>query len=175
VRDAVKAGDALFGTVDSWLIWQLTGGAAGGVHVTDVSNASRTNMLDLRARAWHAPTVELFGLDVGMMPRVASNSEVLGRVKEGPLAGVPISGGGGGRGAAAQGAPPRGVVCVCVGCRTAQARPNPPHSSPARPATAPAPGCLGDQQAALVGQRCGKGEAKNTYGTGCFMLLNTGG
>ncbi|GBF97483.1 glycerol kinase-like [Raphidocelis subcapitata] len=126
VRAAVDSGDALFGTVDSWLIWQLTGGARGGVHVTDASNASRTNMLDLRTRQWHAPFVELFGLNLGVMPRVASNAEVLGHVKEGPLAGVPIS------------------------------------------------GCLGDQQAALVGQRCGRGEAKNTYGTGCFMLLNTG-
>lgn len=126
VRHAVESGDALFGTVDSWLIWQLTGGAEGGVHVTDVSNASRTNLLDLKTRQWHAPFLDLFGLDRGMMPRVASNAEVLGAVKEGPLAGVPIS------------------------------------------------GCLGDQQAAMLGQRCGKGEAKNTYGTGCFMLLNTG-
>jgi len=92
VRDAVAAGDALFGTVDSWLIWQLTGGASGGVHVTDISNASRTNMLDLSTRQWHAPYVELFGLDGGMMPRVASNAEVLGRVKQGALAGVPIAG-----------------------------------------------------------------------------------
>ncbi|KIZ04063.1 glycerol kinase [Monoraphidium neglectum] len=127
VRAAILEGDALFGTVDSWIIYNLTGGAAGGgVHVTDASNASRTNLLELGSRQWHAPTVELFGLDPGMLPRVASNSEVVGRVKAGPLAGVAIS------------------------------------------------GCLGDQQAALVGQRCGQGEAKNTYGTGCFMLLNTG-
>ncbi|KAI8473361.1 MAG: hypothetical protein J3K34DRAFT_411128 [Monoraphidium minutum] len=140
VRAAIAEGDALFGTVDTWLIWQLTGGAAlsrgtataGGtpapapVHVTDASNASRTNLLELKTRSWHAPSVELFGLDPGMMPRVASNSEVLGRVVGGPLDGVPIS------------------------------------------------GCLGDQQAAMLGQRCGQGEAKNTYGTGCFMLLNTG-
>lgn len=105
---------------------QLTGGADGGVHVTDASNASRTNLLDLRSRQWHPPFVQLFGLTPAALPRVASNSEVLGYVKAGPLAGVPIS------------------------------------------------GCLGDQQAALVGQRCGVGEAKNTYGTGCFMLLNTG-
>ncbi len=93
VRAAVKSGDALFGTIDSWLIWQLTGSAASGAHVTDVSNASRTNLLDLKTRQWYAPYVELFGLDMGMMPRVASNAEVLGVVKEGPLAGVPISGG----------------------------------------------------------------------------------
>lgn len=147
------------------------------MHVTDASNASRTNMLDLRTRQWHAPYVELFGLDLGLMPRVASNAEILGRVKEGPLAGVPISGAilGGLR---ANGLLRAAYACGTVFlillrcrrrrrlCRGAQPPPLP------RRARA---GCLGDQQAALVGQRCGRGEAKNTYGTGCFMLLNTGG
>lgn len=71
---------------------QLTGGASGGVHVTDASNASRTNLLDLASCQWHTPFLELFGLTRGMMPRVVSNAEVVGHVKAGPLAGVPISG-----------------------------------------------------------------------------------
>jgi hypothetical protein len=101
VKAAVAANDALLGTVDSWLVWKLTGGAA---HVTDVTNASRTNLLDLTARAWHAPTVELFGLDPAMLPRVVSNAEVVGEVAAGPLAGVPIAG-----------AFARACLFVCVG------------------------------------------------------------
>eukprot|EP00882_Tetradesmus_deserticola_P007483 GHRQ01007882.1.p1 GENE.GHRQ01007882.1~~GHRQ01007882.1.p1 ORF type:complete len:387 (+),score=181.69 GHRQ01007882.1:614-1774(+) len=126
VAAAVENGDAMFGTVDSWLIYCLTGGLDGGVHVTDVTNASRTNLMELASLAWHGPTLELFGAPPAMMPRIASNAEVYGRVAAGPLAGVPIA------------------------------------------------GCLGDQMAALLGQRAAPGEAKNTYGTGCFMLLNTG-
>ncbi|PSC73566.1 Glycerol kinase [Micractinium conductrix] len=126
VAQAAAEGRAAFGTVDSWLIWQLTGGAAGGLHATDVSNASRTNLMDLQALSWHQPTLELFGVAPRMLPQIRSNAEVYGTVKDGPLAGVPIA------------------------------------------------GCLGDQQAAMVGQRCAVHEAKNTYGTGCFMLLNTG-
>ncbi|KAF8063674.1 hypothetical protein HT031_003529 [Scenedesmus sp. PABB004] len=127
VAAAVLSGDAMFGTVDSWLIYCLTGGPHGGVHVTDVTNASRTNLMDLATLSWHGPALELFGAPLGIMPRIASNAEVYGAVAAGRLAGVPIA------------------------------------------------GCLGDQMAALLGQRAAPGEAKNTYGTGCFMLLNTGG
>eukprot|EP00775_Hariotina_reticulata_P008276 gene8276-8463_t len=116
----------MFGTIDSWIIYCLTGGSSGGVHVTDVTNASRTNLMEISTRTWHLPFLELFKATPEMMPRIASNAEVYGRVAEGPLAGVPIA------------------------------------------------GCLGDQMAALLGQRAAPGEAKNTYGTGCFMLLNTG-
>ncbi|KAF6261584.1 hypothetical protein COO60DRAFT_1268650 [Scenedesmus sp. NREL 46B-D3] len=126
VAAAVESGDAMFGTVDSWLIYCLTGGVDGGVHVTDVTNASRTNLMELASLSWHGPTLALFGAPPAMMPRIASNAEVYGHVAAGPLAGVPIA------------------------------------------------GCLGDQMAALLGQRAAPGEAKNTYGTGCFMLLNTG-
>lgn len=126
VRAAAAAGTCLFGTVDSWLIYCLTGDVKGGVHVTDVTNAARTMLMDLGTLQWHQPYVELFGMRPDMLPRIVSNVEVYGHVAEGPLEGVPIS------------------------------------------------GCLGDQMAAMLGQRCVQGEAKNTYGTGCFMLLNTG-
>ncbi|KAL4421980.1 hypothetical protein ABPG77_011003 [Micractinium sp. CCAP 211/92] len=127
VAAAAADGRAMFGTVDSWLIYQLTGGVDGGLHITDVSNASRTNLMDLRTLSWHEPTLRLFGVPPAMLPQIRSNAEVYGTVKaEGPLKGVPIA------------------------------------------------GCLGDQQAAMMGQRCAVSEAKNTYGTGCFMLLNTG-
>eukprot|EP00897_Mesotaenium_endlicherianum_P008755 jgi/Mesen1/7908/ME000420S07053 len=145
VKQAVRDGDALFGTVDSWLIWNLTGGCghsapseggsttaqaeqAQGVHVTDCSNASRTMLMDLRTLQWHQETLETLGIPAVILPRIVSNSEEIGRVAATwPLAGVPIS------------------------------------------------GCLGDQHAAMLGQRCRVGEAKSTYGTGCFVLLNTGG
>ncbi|KAL4431102.1 hypothetical protein ABPG75_006358 [Micractinium tetrahymenae] len=127
VAAAAAEGRAMFGTVDSWLIYQLTGGVDGGLHITDVSNASRTNLMDLATLSWHEPTLRLFGVPPAMLPQIRSNAEVYGTVKaEGPLQGVPIA------------------------------------------------GCLGDQQAAMMGQRCAVSEAKNTYGTGCFMLLNTG-
>lgn len=126
VKEAVAAGTCCFGTIESWLIYNFTGGSNGGVHVTDVSNASRTLMMNLATRQWHEPYLQLFGATPAIMPRIASNVEVFGHVKEGPLKGVPIG------------------------------------------------GSLGDQQAAVLGQRCVAGEAKNTYGTGCFMLLNTG-
>jgi glycerol kinase len=125
-RQRAEAGDLLFGTIDSWLIWHLTGGPQGGVHVTDVTNASRTLLMDLRTLDWSPDVVAALDLPAGLLPRIASSSEVYGTAT-GPLAGVPIS------------------------------------------------GDLGDQQAALFGQTCfSAGEAKNTYGTGCFMLLNTG-
>ncbi|KXS19324.1 glycerol kinase-like protein [Gonapodya prolifera JEL478] len=116
-----------FGTVDSWLIYQLTGGASKGVHVTDVTNASRTMLMSLESLEWDSELCEFFAIDKSCLPAIRSSAEVYGTFASGPLEGVPIA------------------------------------------------GCLGDQQAALVGQRCFQpGEVKNTYGTGCFMLHNTG-
>jgi len=130
-RAASERGQVLFGTIETWIIWQLTGGAAGGAHVTDVSNASRTLIMDLETLAWDDEILKIMGIPRQMMPRIVPSidKDTWGHtMKDGPL------------GAA---------VPVC--------------------------GALGDQQAALVGQTCfGVGEAKNTYGTGCFMLLNTG-
>ncbi|KAJ7558009.1 hypothetical protein O6H91_04G021200 [Diphasiastrum complanatum] len=133
VKAAVESGDALFGTVETWIIWNLTQGAtknkseAGGIHVTDCSNAARTMLMDLKTLEWHEPTLELLGIPKSILPRIVSNSEVIGYIAEGWLfSGIPIS------------------------------------------------GCLGDQHAAVLGQHCKKGEAKSTYGTGCFILLNTG-
>lgn len=127
-RARAEAGDLLFGTIDTWVIWNLTGGKRGGVHVTDVTNASRTLMMNLKTLSWDADLVSAMGLPQSMLPQIRSNSEVFGHVQErGPLRGVPIS------------------------------------------------GVLGDQQAATFGQACFEpGTAKNTYGTGNFLLLNTG-
>jgi glycerol kinase len=125
-RAKAEAGDALFGTVDSWLVWNLTGGPAGGRHLTDVTNASRTQLMDLATLAWDDDLLALLKIPRACLPAIRSSSEIYGEAG-GPLAGVPIA------------------------------------------------GILGDQQAALVGQACCRaGEAKNTYGTGCFMLMNTG-
>ncbi|CAL8463144.1 g2678 [Coccomyxa elongata] len=126
VREAKAAGRCMLGTIDSWLIYNLTGGVSGGIHVTDVSNAARTFLMDIHTLAWDADLLQRFGLSLDMLPRICSNAEVYGAVKGTPLDGVPIA------------------------------------------------GCLGDQQAAMLGQRCKPLEAKNTYGTGCFVLLNTG-
>jgi glycerol kinase len=127
-RAQAEAGDLLFGNIDTFLIWHLTGGADGGVHVTDVTNASRTQLMNLRTLQWDRDILKDFGIPIQMLPKIASSSEVYGTAKLPAVAGVPIA------------------------------------------------GDLGDQQAALVGQACFKpGEAKNTYGTGCFMLMNTGG
>ncbi len=130
-RAAAEKGQALFGTIETWIIWQLTGGAGGGAHVTDVSNASRTLIMNLETLAWDDEILKILDIPRQMMPRIVPSIDknTWGHtMQEGPL------------GAA---------VPVC--------------------------GALGDQQAALVGQTCfGVGEAKNTYGTGCFMLLNTG-
>jgi len=130
-RAAAERGELCFGTVDSWLIWLLTGGPGQGVHVTDVSNASRTMLLDLKSLSWDESMLDVFDIPSTVLPRVVSSSavEVWGHTrKDGPF---------------------EGEVAVC--------------------------GALGDQQAALVGQTCFlPGEAKNTYGTGCFMLMNTG-
>ncbi|MEW6045204.1 MAG: glycerol kinase GlpK [Bacillota bacterium] len=130
-RDAASRGEAVFGTIDTWLIWWLTGGPDGGVHVTDVTNASRTMLMNLHTLAWDPEIVDCLGIPPQMLPAIRPSSDpgLYGTTRpDGPL------------GAA---------VPVC--------------------------GDLGDQQAALVGQTCFvPGEAKNTYGTGCFLLLNTG-
>ncbi|MEO5965907.1 MAG: glycerol kinase GlpK, partial [Candidatus Limnocylindrales bacterium] len=120
------AGDLLFGNIDTWCIWNLTGGVNGGVHVTDVTNASRTMLMNLETLDWDAEILGIMGVPRSMLPAIKASSEVYGTCV-GELAGVPVA------------------------------------------------GDLGDQQAALFGQTCfSAGEAKNTYGTGCFMLLNTG-
>jgi glycerol kinase len=131
LRQAAELGEAVFGNVDTWLIWHLTGGPNGGALVTDVTNASRTMLMNLATLDWDPEILEIFGIPPQMLPRIvpSSDPDTWGStLPEGPF---------GGR------------VPVC--------------------------GDLGDQQAALVGQTCfSPGEAKNTYGTGCFMLLNTG-
>ncbi|XP_053134116.1 glycerol kinase-like [Hemicordylus capensis] len=127
LRHAVQEGRALFGTIDAWLIWSLTGGKNGGVHCTDVTNASRTLLFNIQNLDWDADLCKFFEIPMEILPEVRSSSEIYGRVSSGPLMGVPVS------------------------------------------------GCLGDQHAALVGQMCFlDGQAKNTYGTGCFLLCNTG-
>ncbi|CAG8651438.1 2408_t:CDS:2, partial [Paraglomus occultum] len=127
-KEAHDNGTALFGTVDTWLIWNLTGGLDGGLHITDVTNASRTMFMDIHKLEWSNESLEFFGVKSSVLPRIVSSAEVYGTVKiSSPLQGIPIA------------------------------------------------GILGDQQAALVGQKCfNRGDAKNTYGTGCFMLFNTG-
>ena len=129
LRERAEAGEILFGTIDSWLIWQLTGGVDGGVHVTDVTNASRTLLMDLGTLDWSSEALDLVGIPRAMLPQIRSSSEVYGTVAAGTaLDGVPIA------------------------------------------------GALGDQQAALFGQACfAPGDAKSTYGTGSFLLVNTGG
>lgn len=127
VKDAIKKGDALFGTIDTWLIWNLTGGVKGGLHVTDVSNASRTMLMNLKSLDWDESTLKTLGIPAEILPKIVSNSEIIGKISAGwPITDIPIS------------------------------------------------GCLGDQHAAMLGQACRKGEAKSTYGTGAFILLNTG-
>jgi glycerol kinase len=125
-RAKAEAGDLLFGNIDTWCIWNLTGGTSGGVHITDVTNASRTLLFNYTTLDWDPEILGLLGIPKAMLPAVKASSEVYGTAV-GDLAGVPVA------------------------------------------------GDLGDQQAALFGQTCfSPGEAKNTYGTGCFMLLNTG-
>jgi glycerol kinase len=126
-RERAAAGELMFGTIDSWVVWNLTGGARGGLHITDVTNASRTQLMRLDSLAWDDELLDTFTIPRSLLPRIVSSSEVYGEIAAGPLRGVPIA------------------------------------------------GILGDQQAALVGQTCFRpGEAKNTYGTGCFLLMNTG-
>ena len=126
-RERAHNGELAFGTMDTWLLWNLTGGAHGGAHVTDVTNASRTMLMDLQSLDWHEPSLRLMGIPRAMLPEIRSCSEVYGEAS----------------GTAAGG---RAIA-----------------------------GILGDQHAALFGQTCfARGEAKNTYGTGSFLLLNTG-
>ena len=126
VRAKAEKGEVLFGNIDTWVIWNLTGGPKGGVHVTDVSNASRTMLMNLETLDWDPDMLKVMGIPRAMLPAIKASSEVYGNAV-GALEGIPVA------------------------------------------------GDLGDQQAALFGQTCfSAGEAKNTYGTGCFMLLNTG-
>ena len=127
-RADAEAGQLLMGTIDSWVIWNLTGGVDGGIHITDPTNASRTLMMDLETLEWIPEYAEEMGIPMSMLPEIRSSSEVYGEVAE-----------------------------------------------PALLAKTPISGILGDQQAATFGQAClDPGEAKNTYGTGNFLLLNTG-
>jgi glycerol kinase len=127
VRAKAEKGEVLFGNIDTWVIWNLTGGPNGGVHVTDVTNASRTMLMNLATLDWDPEILKIMGVPRAMLPAIKASSEVYGNAKGGDLNGIPVA------------------------------------------------GDLGDQQAALFGQACyDVGEAKNTYGTGCFMLLNTG-
>lgn len=127
VQEAVADGRCLFGTIDSWIIWNLTGRTDGGLHVTEVTNASRTMLMNIKTLDWDDDLLDFFDIPREILPDIHSSSEIYGYISTGSLSGVPIS------------------------------------------------GCLGDQQAALVGQMCfKKGQAKSTYGTGCFLLYNTG-
>jgi glycerol kinase len=127
LRSNAKSGDVLFGNIDTWLLWNLTGGAKGGQHITDVTNASRTQLMNLETLQWDAGLLDVFKIPGAVLPRIVPSSEIYGEAKTPELLGTPIA------------------------------------------------GILGDQQAALVGQACLRpGEAKNTYGTGCFLLMNTG-
>jgi glycerol kinase len=131
VREAAEKGDAIFGNIDTWVIWWLTGGPNGGSHVTDVSNASRTMLMNLKTLDWDNEILGIMGVPRSMLPKIVPSSDPKtwgNTLKDGPFG---------------------GEIPVC--------------------------GDLGDQQAALFGQTCfDAGDAKNTYGTGCFMLLNTG-
>jgi glycerol kinase len=127
-REKAQAGRLAFGNIDTWLIWKLTGGSNGGLHITDVSNASRTMLMDLASLSWDEEIARIIGVPLAMLPEIRASSEVYGEVRcGGSFQGVQIA------------------------------------------------GDLGDQQAATFGQACfSPGEAKNTYGTGNFLLLNTG-
>jgi glycerol kinase len=126
-RAAAEAGDLAFGNIDTFVTWNMTGGVNGGKHVTDVTNASRTQLMNLATLNWDDQILADFGIPKSMLPKICSSSEVYGEAVLAAVKGVPVA------------------------------------------------GILGDQQAALFGQACFKpGEAKNTYGTGCFMLMNVG-
>jgi len=127
-REAAERGDLMFGNTDTWVLWNMTGGTDGGVHLTDVTNASRTMLMNIDSLTWNEDIAKDMGIPLSMLPEIRSSSEVYGTGRQrGLLPGVPIA------------------------------------------------GILGDQQAATFGQACfEKGTAKNTYGTGNFMLLNTG-
>jgi len=127
LRGRAETGDVIFGNIDTFLVWHLTGGPDGGIHVTDVTNASRTQLMNLKTLEWDDDVLSTFGIPKSMLPSIKSSSETYGTATESAVQGVTIA------------------------------------------------GILGDQQAALVGQTCFRaGEAKNTYGTGCFLLMNTG-
>ena len=126
LRQAAEEGKAVFGNIDTWLLWNLTGGVDGGLHYTDVTNASRTLMMDLQTLDWDDEILKTLSVPRKMLPEIKASSQIYAKAK-GLLEGTPVA------------------------------------------------GILGDQQAALFGQTCFEpGEAKNTYGTGCFMLINTG-
>jgi glycerol kinase len=126
LRERAAAGEVLFGNIDTFIVWSLTGGPQGGIHVTDVSNASRTQLMNLEKLSWDRDILNAFEIPEAILPQIRSSSEAYGTARLNAIQGVPIA------------------------------------------------GILGDQQAALVGQACfRKGEAKNTYGTGCFLLMNT--
>jgi len=126
-RKRAESGDLLFGNIDTFLAWSLTGGPDGGIHVTDVTNASRTQLMNLNTLDWDREILTAFQIPLPMLPKICSSSMTFGTIRQKALAGVQLA------------------------------------------------GILGDQQAALVGQTCfSPGEAKNTYGTGCFLLINTG-
>jgi len=126
-RDRAEAGELLFGNIDTWLLWNLTGGRNGGLHATDVTNASRTQLMNLDTLAWDPLMLEALRVPAAILPEIRSSSEYFADLQATSLAGIPIC------------------------------------------------GLLGDQHAALVGQTCFRpGELKNTYGTGCFLLMNTG-
>jgi glycerol kinase len=126
LREDAEKGDALFGNMDTFIAWHLTGGTEGGIHITDVTNASRTQLMDLATCQWDDEILRVLNIPKKILPEIKSSSMVYGHAK-GVLGGVPLA------------------------------------------------GILGDQQAALVGQTCfNPGQGKNTYGTGCFLLMNTG-
>jgi glycerol kinase len=126
-RERAENGELAFGNMDTWVLWNLTGGTKGGVHATDVTNASRTMLMNLETLQWHEPSLELMGIPKSMLPEIRSSSEVYGEAEGTALGGVPVA------------------------------------------------GIVGDQQAAMFGQTCfDPGDAKNTYGTGSFLLVHTG-
>lgn len=128
IAKSMQEGNCMFGNVDTWLIYNLTGGASqNGLHITDVSNASRTMLMNIETLQWDSYLLKFFGVPQSVLPEIRSSAEYYGEMKTTLLEGIPIT------------------------------------------------ACLGDQQAALVGQQCLKrGQAKATYGTGCFLLYNTG-
>lgn len=127
VRADADKGEVVFGNMDTFLVWNLTGGIHGGLHLTDVTNASRTQLMNIKTMAWDDEILEKLNIPKSILPTIEPSSKVYGKITSEAMEGVPLA------------------------------------------------GILGDQQAALVGQTCYQpGEAKNTYGTGCFMLMNTG-
>lgn len=126
LREDAEKGEAIFGNMDTFIAWNLTGGIDGGIHITDVTNASRTQLMDLATCQWDDEILQVLSIPKAMLPTIQASSKVYAKAK-GVLGGVPLA------------------------------------------------GILGDQQAALVGQTCfNPGQGKNTYGTGCFLLMNTG-